>query len=63
MQISAMNVVGFCFNILTCSVVVESSTMFVDSGLGAFHTSDSTSASIVGTLIPVSGACVGALNA
>lgn len=48
---------------ITCSVLVESKTMLVDSGRGAFQTSLSISASIDGTTIPVSGAIVGALNA
>lgn len=47
----------------TCSVRVESKTMLFDSGRGEFQTSLSTSASIDGTTIPVSGATVGALNA
>lgn len=51
--------------LLTCSVVVESKTIFVDAviGRGAFQTIPSISASIDGTTIPVSGATVGALNA
>lgn len=48
---------------ITCSVRTESKTMLDDSGLGAFQTWPSTSASIDGTMIPVSGATVGALNA
>lgn len=42
---------------------MESKTIFVDSGRGAFQTSLSISASIDGTTIPVSGATVGALKA
>lgn len=51
------------FDKLTCSVLVESKMIFVDSGRGAFQTSFSISASIDGTTIPVSGAIVGALKA
>lgn len=47
----------------TCSVRVESKTMLVDSGRGAFQICPSISASIDGTTMPVSGATVGALNA